>query len=99
MDRREEYLMRNFLVLGTVTATLAISALGAPANAANPNVPSWSPYTMIHVPAWRPTSEGRAASVGPAWAGPANGPVDYKSVGLSSNPDDCNNGCAVSNGD
>jgi hypothetical protein len=98
MDKRKEYLMRNLLMLGTVAAALAVGAFSGPANAANPNVPTWSPYTMIHVPAWRPMSEGRAALVGPAWAGAPNGPVDYKSVGLSSNPADCNDGCAVSNG-
>jgi hypothetical protein len=101
MDQGKDYLMRNLLVLGIVTAALAVGAASGAANAANPNpnVPTWSPYTMIRVPAWRPMAEGRAASVAPAWAGPANGPVDYKSVGLSNNPDDCNNGCAVSNGD
>ncbi len=91
--------MSNLLMLGTVTAALAVGAFGGAANAANPNVPSWSPYTLIQVPAAPAMGEGRAALVGPAWAGPANGFVDYKSVGLSSNPDDCNNGCAVSNGD
>jgi len=90
--------MRNVLMLGTVTAVLVVSAFSGAANAANPNVPSWSPYTMIQVPAAPPMVEGRAAFVGPTWAGPGNGPVDYKSVGLSDNPDDCNKGCAVSTG-
>jgi hypothetical protein len=98
MSKRKEYPMRKLLILATVTAALAVGAFGGAANAANPNVPSWSPYTMIHVPASRPMSEGRAAFVAPNWAGLANGPVDYKSVGLSDNPDDCNNGCALSNG-
>jgi hypothetical protein len=31
-------------------------------------------------------------------ASPWSSPVDYRSVGLSSNPDDCNKGCALSVG-
>jgi hypothetical protein len=98
MDKRKEYLMRHLLILGTVTAALAVSAFGGAANAANPNVPSWSPYTLINVPVARAMDEGRAAIVEPDRSSAANGAVDYKSVGLSSNPADCNNGCAVSNG-
>jgi hypothetical protein len=42
-----------------------------------------------------PTPPGEVrASAKSQW----NGYVDYRDVGLSSNPDDCNKGCAVTNG-
>ena len=96
--------MRNLLVLGTAAAALAFGAVNDAANASNPNVPSWSPYAIIgygaapRTIALRPMIERRAAAViSPDSA--ASGYVDYKSVGLSDNPEDCNNGCAVSNGE
>jgi len=95
--------MRNMLVIGTAAAALALGAVSDAANASNPNVPSWSPYAIMDAPsAGAPapaTPESRAAFVDPNKANAMNGFVDYKSVGLSSDPNDCNNGCAVSNGD
>ncbi|WP_158816726.1 hypothetical protein [Methylocapsa sp. S129] len=41
--------MRNLLLAGTAGLFLTIGAVGA-ANAANPNVPTYSPYTLLDVP-------------------------------------------------
>jgi len=67
------------------------------ANATNPNVPSWSPYsTMSYGPASRvlkrgPAIEGRSAYTLNNPEGPLND--YYKDVGLSDDIDDCNRGC------
>jgi hypothetical protein len=91
------------LVLATATVALAVVATNNAANAANPNVPSWSPYAILDAPSARApapaTAERRAAFVDPDKANAMDGFVDYRSVGLSSDPNDCNDGCALSNGD
>jgi len=70
--------MRKMFLIGTAAALGAVS--GA-AHAANPNVPSYSPYALMDVapsgaPAFFPMGENRAAYVdagyGAAAANPAN---------------------------
>ncbi|WP_158814319.1 hypothetical protein [Methylocapsa sp. S129] len=96
--------MRTMLMLATAAAALAFGAVSDTANAVNSNVPSWSPYAIMgdsaapRATAPRPMIERRAADENVSPMGAANGYVDYKSVGLSGNPEDCNKGCAVSNG-
>jgi hypothetical protein len=51
---------------------------------------------MDYGPAPAPLTERRAAAINMVPA-PGGGYVDYKSVGLSGNPADCNMGCAVTN--
>ena len=62
--------MRNMLVLGA-TAAFALGVSGAAAYAANPNVPTWSPYALVDVPAMQasvhPVGEGRASLVDPGY--------------------------------
>jgi len=41
--------MRSFLTAMAAGLLFSMSAAGV-ANAANPNVPTWSPYTLIYVP-------------------------------------------------
>ncbi len=100
--------MRKTLVTATMTF-LAIGALGGAAQAANPNVPSWSPYAIMDIPVaatpapakpGSPMIAGRAAYVGsPNQPGAPGAPRDLQnSDRLSLDPDECNNGCAVSNG-
>jgi len=95
--------MRKILMLGTAAIFVACASLDA--NAANPNVPSWSPYAIMGDDAapWivrqRPMTERRAADTNFGPAAAVNGNIDYKSVGLSGSHWDCNDGCAVSNGD
>ncbi len=92
--------MRKALTLGAVVTVVAFGQLGA--NAGTRNVPSWSPYATIETdPALpvmnaSPMVEGRSAYTIDNPEGPLND--FYKGVGLSDNPDDCNKGCAVSNG-
>jgi hypothetical protein len=87
--------MRNILILGSAALATLVSIVAA--EAANPNVPSWSPYAaMDYGPAPAPLTERRAAAINMVPA-PGGGYVDYKSVGLSGNPADCNMGCAVTN--
>jgi hypothetical protein len=68
-------LMQNILLAGTAGVFLAVGA----ASAANPNVPSWSPYAIMGFDSAAPTSnpgprademarvEGRAAYVDPSY--------------------------------
>jgi hypothetical protein len=94
--------MRKIPMLGAAVIFVALG--GIDANAANPNVLPSSQYSILGYDAApaatapKPTMEGRAAytAVDPYRLG--NGYVDYKSVGLSSDPEDCNRGCAASNG-
>jgi hypothetical protein len=46
MDFRRIIAMRNLLLAGTAGLLLSVGAAGA-ANAANPNVPGWSPYSIM----------------------------------------------------
>lgn len=106
--------MRKMLVIAT--AAVAVTLGGAAANAANPNVPAWSPYAIMGYGAAPaaikpgPMIWGRAADTN---ASPGSAPVPsrytlhnpegplndyYKGVGLSDDRNDCNNGCALSNG-
>lgn len=48
--------MRNILLAGTAGLLLAIGAAGV-ANAANPNVPTYSPYSLMYVPGSVPDIE------------------------------------------
>ncbi|WP_158813650.1 hypothetical protein [Methylocapsa sp. S129] len=41
--------MRNVLLAGTAGLFVSLAVAGA-ANAANPNTPTWSPYTLMYVP-------------------------------------------------
>jgi hypothetical protein len=88
--------MRKISMLGTLAIFLALG--GVEANAAISEAPylKTNHRATYHAMMHAPMREGRAAYVSPG--GLWNGPVDYKSVGLSDNPDDCNNGCALSNG-
>ena len=68
--------MGKMLVLGTAAATLAFGAVGA-AHAANPNVYSWSPYTIMAYdagPPVPPITEHRAAVVEPGYGAAAAAP-------------------------
>jgi hypothetical protein len=87
--------MRNLLAAGTAGLFLVFGAAGGVAHAQNPNVPSWSPYSIVGYDAAPRTvmTERRAADT--TFNEPANAPVDYKSVGLSSHREDCNSGCAA----
>jgi hypothetical protein len=92
--------MNKMMVLGTTAIFVALG--GVEANAGNPNVPSWSPYAIMGYDATHPTMkfepmiEGRSSYTNENLEGPLND--YYKGVGLSDNPEDCNRGCAVSNG-
>jgi hypothetical protein len=88
--------MRKIMMLAMTTSLVALGAIAA--NAGSPNTLPKSHHAVAgrQVTLRKPASsmrEGRAAYVGP-W----NAYPDYKSVGLSDNPDDCNDGCALSNG-
>lgn len=88
--------MRNALLAAAAGLSLSVGAIGA-AGAANPNVPSWSPYAVMGYAAApanpRAMTERRAAQTGAGFR--ADAPVDYKSVGLSSHREDCNSGCSL----
>lgn len=64
--------MRKILLIGTAGTFVALGAVSNAAQAANPNVPSYSPYTLMDVgPAPAPAmGEHRAA-----YLAPANGPT------------------------
>ena len=100
--------MRKTLLTATVTF-FAIGAIGGAAQAANPNVPSWSPYAIMDIPVAgtpAPATQGSAMIAGQAaYVGSPNAPGApgvprdlQNSDRLSLDPDECNNGCAVSNG-
>jgi hypothetical protein len=52
----------------------------------------------LHSASPTPAGEVVVAPTNPQAKSQWNGYVDYRSVGLSSNPDDCNKGCAVTTG-
>ena len=86
--------MRTFSMLATAAVFIALA--GVEANAGNPNVPSWSPYAIMDVGASSPAAKPRAmVEHRAAYVNPNGAPVDYKSVGLSGNREDCNSGCAA----
>ncbi len=62
--------MRTMLLIGTAGTFIAVGAIGNAAQAANPNVPSYSPYALMDVgptPAPAPAmGEHRAAYLAPA---------------------------------
>jgi hypothetical protein len=89
------YAMRKFSYLSAAALVVALCS-GASANA----LQSYS--AQHHV---RQVHHASAKSLGEIPVTPAsapnsqwNGYVDYRSVGLSGNPDDCNKGCAVTTG-
>jgi hypothetical protein len=61
--------MRNLLLAGTAGLLVILGAAGV-ANAANPNVPSWSPYAAMGYQGDAPEmdpKDGRAAYVDPGY--------------------------------
>jgi len=98
--------MRKISILGTAAIFLALGGIEAKAD--NPYVHSPSRHAIMGHQAAPRAKARRFTTRGPAnWRAeykdvqpdaPWNGYVDYKSVGLSDNPEDCNRGCAVSNG-
>jgi hypothetical protein len=89
--------MRKIAMLGV--AALALALGGTCANATTADLyRGKAAHRVIHHATARPMFEGRAAYAPVSPYGSWSGPVDYKSVGLSDNPDDCNKGCALSNG-
>ncbi|MGO8801265.1 MAG: hypothetical protein ACLQE9_16925 [Roseiarcus sp.] len=76
--------MRKMFLIGSVGTLLALGAVGGPATAANPNVPSSSPYTLVDIPSVGTPApvlaETRAALVvANQPAGPPNGNVPSSS--------------------
>lgn len=64
--------MRKMLLIGTAGALIALGAISNAAQAANPNVPSYSPYTLMDVgsPAAPEPAMGEHRA---AYLAPANG--------------------------
>ena len=90
--------MRKFTTLSAAALALALGGADAKAAAVDPHHAKMTHHVIHHTRASGPIFEGRAALTPVSPYGSWNGPVDLKSVGLSDNPDDCNNGCALSNG-
>lgn len=93
--------MLKILAIGTFAVAAALGASAA--YAANPNVPSWSPYAIMGSGVVAPVIEGRSAYVTDWPASNAPGtpgvPRDLQNgARLSINPDNCNNGCTDPNG-
>jgi hypothetical protein len=88
--------MKTLLLIGIVP----IIAIWDPAvaSAPNPDVTNSSPYAIFYD---NPSAKSRSNRGHYVWVGRDkiwNEPVDDDSDGLSLNPDDCNRGCALSNG-
>ena len=89
--------MRKLSIL-VATVFVALNAVGAEADALHKlhsrihHAPAMAGYAATY-PYAAPAHQRRAPAT-PPWAVYP----DYKSVGLSDNPDDCNSGCALSNG-
>jgi hypothetical protein len=88
--------MRVYLVTGIAVLMLLIE--GATAMSLNPNVSISSPYSILYSDKSTKVSPGIGYYT---WAGRDRmwqPPAGNDSDGLSLNPDDCNRGCALSNG-
>jgi hypothetical protein len=89
--------MRKITMLGAAAMIIACGAAEANAAGPNPNVPTWSPYSIMGYGAgpmvrWRaPIIEGRSAYTLNNPEGPLND--YYKGVGMSDDINDCNTGC------
>jgi hypothetical protein len=88
--------MRTISMLGTAAIFFVVGAIQAEADGLT--VPhKWRHAAISRHADWR--AEYKAVQPNaPKPAAPGSGYVDYRSVGLSDNPDDCNRGCALSNG-
>jgi hypothetical protein len=91
--------MRKLFLLTAAATFVAMGAVGAEADSlhklhARTLRPGMTGYEATYHPYLRPAPAWRAPpAVAPQYFYP-----DYRSVGLSDNPDDCNKGCALSNG-
>ena len=93
--------MREALIVGTAAAFISLGGIESHADS---NVPSRAPYAVAgyggapSAMGRRAMIEGRATHTDVVPEDAVNGYVGYRSVGLSGNSEDCNRGCALSNG-